>query len=452
MNTLKKAIDQARPGVWICAFGYDPILLRDLKALNADQLDRLAPHNPLFIMIQSMHTMFVNHMAFQRAGVSDQTPQPRLGTYEKDDRGRLTGVIIEQGAGLPFLVSILSEFQYDGAALLKAQMERYARAGYTCVGVMGDFPVFPDAFGLLRRVAEADDSPVRVFVMDKATDLESGLASVNGPESARFKNLGVKFWYDGSPYTGNMWLDDPFLNGELMQKGLGVPPDTRGYPMIPKDVLAGLILKYHRQGRQIAIHAQGDRAIREVIDVFESALQAFPRPDHRHRIEHGALFPLDQLQRAKDLGLTISWHINHIHYYGEALRDDILGPDRVDRLMPMNDARKKGLIGSLHNDSPMYPAEPLKLLRTAVTRKTRNNALIGPGQAVSVEEGLKALTINAAWQLFMDDQLGSLEPGKRADLVVLSDNPLKVNPDRLDQIQVLETWSGGKRYTFPETK
>ena len=150
------------------------------------------------------------------------------------------------------------------------------------------------------------------------------------------------------------------------------------------------------------------------------------------------------MERAARLGVSPSWHINHIHYYGEALADEILGPDRAQRLMPMAAAAKAGLAGSLHNDSPMYPAEPFKLMATAVTRKTRNGRTIGPDQAVTPEEAFRALTINAARHMDMDDIIGSLVPGKKADLAVLSDNPLATDPDRLIKISVLNTYRGGR--------
>jgi predicted amidohydrolase YtcJ len=281
--------------------------------------------------------------------------------------------------------------------------------------------------------------------MDKSTDLETGQAVDLGPSTDRFKTVGVKFWYDGSPYTGNMFLDAPFLNSDLMQSGLGLPRDNRGSTILPKEALGGLMRKYHDQGFQIAVHAQGDRAIRDVIDLFEAVLHESPREDHRHRIEHCALFPIDQLGRAAKLGLTPSWHINHIYYYGEALRDEILGPDRARIFMPMAAARKQGLINSLHNDSPMYPAEPFKLMRTAVTRETRNGAVIAADQAITVKEAIEAVTINAARQLFMENKVGSFEKGKLADLVVLSQNPFRVDPRKLHEICVVESYRGGNK-------
>jgi len=448
MEKLKKAAADAGPGEWINAFGYDPILTRDLKALNADMLDSISSTNPIFVMVQTMHTVYVNHKAFELAGISDDTPQPQGGTFVKDEAGHLTGMVIEQGGVLPIMTALLQDSEKEGTELMERQIRRYAGAGYTTVGAMGLFPVFPDAMEKLKQMVERDDCPIRMVAMDKATDLENGLSIDLGPGNDRFRTVGVKFWYDGSPYTGNMFLDEPYANSELMQKGLGIPEDTCGYAMLPKETFRDLVRKYHDQGRQISVHGQGDRAIRDIVDVFEEVLAASPRHDHRHRIEHCALFGEKDMARAARLDLTPSWHINHIYYYGEALRDEIIGPDRAKGLMPMALAQKYGLRSSVHNDSPMYPAEPFKLMRTAVTRRTRNGDVIGAEQAVTVDDAIKALTINPAWQMFLEDKVGSLETGKRADLAVMSENPLKIDPLRLHKIQVIETYRGGRRATI----
>ncbi len=446
MNVLREAAAKAKPGEWIAGFGYDPILLRDLQALDADTLDEISTENPIWVMIQSMHTVFVNHKALEAAGIKDDVPQPSNGTFVKDKNGRLTGVIIEQGAIWPIMMAMLRDMGFDARRLMQTQIKRYVKAGYTTLGSAGEFPDV-SLCTMLRDLLESEDGGVRISFMEKATDCEMGIRVQVGPDSTRFQTRGIKLWYDGSPYTGNIGLDKPYLNSELMQEGLGVPPDTCGYLMMEKETLYQLVKKYHDQGHQIIIHGQGDRAIREIVDVYERVLSESPRQDHRHRIEHGALFPLDQLQRAKNLGLTVSWHINHIHYYGEALRDDMLGEARTARLMPMASALKAGLVSSLHNDSPMYPEEPFKLMRTAVTRMTRRNEVIGPDEAIPAEEALKALTINGAWQLGLEDLVGSLEPGKLADMVILSDNPLAIEPERLHEISVLATYREGRLFT-----
>jgi predicted amidohydrolase YtcJ len=447
MERLHKAAADAKPGEWIGAFGYDPILIRDLKSLSADMLDEISSTNPIFIMIQSMHTVYVNHKAFEVVGITNDTPQPERGTYVKDEDGNLTGMVIEQEAITPLLMSMLGNVQGRSTELINKQLWRYAKAGYTSVGAMGVFPVFLDWMSVLKELIEGDDCPIRMSVMNKATDLELGFEIDFGPDTDRLCSGGAKFWYDGSYGTGNVLLDEPFVNSELLQKGLGVPEDTCGSSMMPKERLRELIQKYHDAGMQISVHGQGDRGIRDIIDAYEAVLETSPREDHRHRIEHGGLFPLDDMERAARLGITPSWHINYVYYYGEAMRDEIVGPERAERCYPIGAANRAGHRSSVHNDSPMYPAEPFRLMRTAVTRKSRKDETIGADQAITVEDAIKAVTIYPAWQMFMEDKVGSLEAGKLADLVIVSENPLTVEPDRLDQVRVIATYRSGHRFS-----
>lgn len=445
METLRNAVSKKKPGEWITGFGYDPILTRGLKALNADILSEISPANPVFIMAQTMHTVYVNHRAFEAAGITRDSPQPGKGSvFVKDEKGDLTGMLKEVAAMIPFMAVMPFNSHEENIKLVEMQFQRYSRAGYTTVGAAGITPMFPGALEIVKETAESEDSPIRMAVYTRGEDMEKGFSVIPGSGSDRYRDIGAKFWYDGSPYTGTMLIDKPYLNSELMQECLGLPENTYGQNILTGEELEGLVQKYHDAGFQVSIHAQGDRAIRETIDVFEKVLTASPRDDHRHRIEHGALFPPDQLERAARLGLTPSWHINHIYYYGEALRDEIIGPERANSLMPIKSAEMQGHRSSLHNDSPMYPAEPFKLMRTAATRKTRSGEVIGKDQAITVNNAIKSLTINPAWQMFMEDRVGSLEKGKIADITVISDNPLKIDPDRLDRIEVIETFIEGR--------
>jgi len=140
--------------------------------------------------------------------------------------------------------------------------------------------------------------------------------------------------------------------------------------------------------------------------------------------------------------------VNHIHYYGPELRDSILGAERAAALMPIGQAARMGHRLSLHADSPMYPPEPFRLMKTAVTREARTGEKIGEGEGISAQQALRAVTIDAAWQLFAEDRIGSLAPGKLADLTVVDESPLDVEPRELDRIEVLGTWLGGRKVEF----
>jgi predicted amidohydrolase YtcJ len=449
MDRLRKAANDKNPGEWITAFGYDPIQLRDLEGLNADILDEISTTNPIFIMLQSMHSQFVNHKAIELAGITDETPQPSAGEYVKDANGRLTGMLTEQ-AQIPFMRFITQDNQENESRLIENQIYRYASVGYTTVADLGAYPLLPNWEKITEDFIANDDCPIRLTVMEMASQLELGRRIDFAVSGDRLHAGGAKIWYDGSFPTGNVFLETPYLNSELMQDKLGIPHDTCGSTIMRKDSLKQLVRKYHDQGRQVAIHTHGDRGIRDILDVYEAVLEASPREDHRHRIEHCGLFPINEMDRAFRLGLAPSWHIKYIYYYGEALRDEIIGPERANVFMPMAAAYQAGLRSSLHNDSPMFPSDPLILMQTAVTRKTRNGEVIGDDQGITINEAIKAVTIDAAYQLFLDDKIGSLEIGKLADLVVLSDNPQKVDPNRLDKIKIIETYREGRCFRVSE--
>ena len=143
------------------------------------------------------------------------------------------------------------------------------------------------------------------------------------------------------------------------------------------------------------------------------------------------------------LGVSPSFHINHLWYYGEALEDHIIGQERTDEILPLKAAENNSLIFSLHADQPMFESDPLSLLHTSVNRKTRDGKIVGKSNKISVEQGLKSLTINAAWQIKMENKIGSIKPGKYADFVIIDQNPMMVDPDKIKDIHVLQTIVNG---------
>jgi predicted amidohydrolase YtcJ len=150
------------------------------------------------------------------------------------------------------------------------------------------------------------------------------------------------------------------------------------------------------------------------------------------------------MPQIKKLNLTSSFHINHILYYGDALKNDILGESRSEKILPINSFVQQKQPFSLHSDQPMYQCIPLLLLNTAVNRTSESGTVLGKEEKISVLEGLKALTIYAAWQFHCEDKLGSFVKNKYADMVMLDKNPLHVNPDEIKNINVLQTFVAGK--------
>ncbi|TAK55074.1 MAG: amidohydrolase [Dehalococcoidia bacterium] len=436
---LRAAIAAARPGEWVFAFGLDPMLTPDLGRWDRHRLDGLAPENPVVVMLQSMHTVFVNSAALRAAGIDDDTPDPPGGgRFVRDAAGRLTGVAVEQPAIGRFM-RFVDQSVAAWRKRLADQYDRYRAAGITAIGAAGLF--VPDAlWPSFEEVTRAQ--PVRVTAYLHGALPRGARRPGDGDDQLRLR--GVKLWYDGSPYSGTMLLDEPYVDSPLCRDTLGIAPRSCGHANFDPDEMFEVLQSLHRDGWQVMTHVQGDRAVREVLDLYQRVLAASPARDHRWRLDHCALISAPDLARAAALGVAVSFHVNHVRYYGPELRDAIIGPERAGHLMPVATALRAGHRPTLHADSPMYPAGPIGLMRTAVTRQTRTGQLIAPAEAITAEQALRAVTIDAAWQLFADHVTGSIEPGKYADFTVLDRNPLDAPPADWDAIEILGTWRAGR--------
>ncbi|MBT7374188.1 MAG: amidohydrolase [Candidatus Marinimicrobia bacterium] len=455
---LESEIKNYAPGEWIMCKGLDVVLVDDLEPPHITYLDSISPNNPLLILSLSMHSFWGNSLAFNAAGINKNSPNPSESSfYGKDASGSLNGYISEQAAFQPFRDTVINAM---GKVVLKEKcvtvLDEYAANGNTCITSMGITTNDPNVIRLYQHLSSEQTSllnkvlqrlgllPRRkptvrnfVFVRDDA-DYLLPFSPNNGDDF--FKMAGVKFWYDGSPYTGSMYLNEPFKSSSVNQEKIHVPLGHSGKALWKNDEIANRIKQYDSVGWQVAVHTQGDRAISETLDAFEKS--GIPK-NSRHRLEHCLLPSKKAIQRMVKLGVSPSFHINHLWYYGEALENHIIGRERTDKILPLKAAENNSLIFSLHADQPMFESDPLSLLHTAVNRKTRYGNLFGKSNKIGVEQGLKSLTINAAWQIKMENKIGSIKPGKYADFVILDQNPMMVDPEKIKDIHVLQTIVNG---------
>jgi hypothetical protein len=203
------------------------------------------------------------------------------------------------------------------------------------------------------------------------------------------------------------------------------------------------VKRYHDAGYQIAVHGNGDASIDDILDAYEAVIGPASTHDARPIVIHAQMAREDQLDRMKHLGVVPSFFSLHTYYWGDRHRDIFMGPERAARMSPARSARDKGVRFTIHCDSPVVPVEPLRLMWSAVNRLSSSGAEIGPEQRITPAEALRAVTIDAAWQHREEALKGSLEPGKLADLVILSASPLD-DPATIDRIRVLETIVGGE--------
>jgi len=443
LEELRTAAAETPEGKWILGFGWDAMLLEGAFPPYREVLDEISKKHPIWVMMQSMHSHYFNSFALDLAGIKDDIVNPPGGGYyEKDENGRLTGLITENAPLAPILKVMERTPDAIIQAMLKSVYKKYNTYGVTSIGVLGLIDaLIPNAEATIQKMSLEDPS-LRMF-MYRIGGLDYS-ARPSFDDNPYYKYMGTKYWSDGSPYTGSMLLSEPYSESDLSVNKLSIDKGTFGHIMMPLRVFDKLVTKDAAAGFQIAIHAQGDSACVNTLNVLESALKQHPKEDHRYRMEHLALLKKEQVDRMATLDIYPSFHINHVYYYGDFLAR-IVGEDRASRFMPLKDAVDAGLKISLHNDSPMYPPDPLLAVQTAVTRKTLNGRPLGIDQAIDIRDALRAITINAAWQLFAEDKIGSLEVGKQADLVVLSKDPLSINPDEISKIKVDQVYIAGRK-------
>ncbi|RAV10665.1 amidohydrolase [Mycolicibacterium sp. GF69] len=416
--------------------GWDPLLQAGLPEPTLAWLDSQAPDTPLVIIHNSGHKAYFNTAAAKRAGITRDTPDPKGARYGHDAGGELDGTAEETGAVFSVLSGAINPADYP--AMLHAELGRLNRAGLTTCSEMAFEPAFRPVLEQMRN-----DLTVRLRVYEVSNaDMKTDMTPANGDDL--FRQVGIKIWVDGSPWIGNIDLSFPYLDSDATRT-IGVAPGSCGHANYTREQLTEIVHTYFPQGWPMACHVQGDAGVDTILDVYEDVLRRHPRDDHRLRLEHVGAIRDEQLERAHDLGVTCSIFVDQIHYWGDLIVDGLFGSERGSRWMPCGSAVATGMRISLHNDPPVTPEEPLRNIAVAATRTAPSGRVIGPEQRISVEQAIRAQTIDAAWQLFSDDVIGSLEVGKYADMVVLSADPRTVPPAEIADLQVRATFLAGRQ-------
>jgi hypothetical protein len=442
-DTLRRAVAQAPKGQWIYAGGLDAILTPDLKIPHRKELDAIAPDNPLVLVSQTLHSFWANSRAFEAAGITATTPDPGAGSYyERDPQGEFTGFVAETRAAQPFLKELKSPLKIYSRYV--DVLDSLLANGFTSVASLG-YNVPP----LLARVAASRNFSPRIrqyfyLVEDELNYLPKAPDSSN----PYFAVLGVKLWHDGSPYTGSMYTTMPYLDSPLART-LGIQGGSHGSAMIPQDSLTAKVKDYTAQGWQVAIHSQGDASNRAVLEAIANA-GALPGAAPAVRMEHGVFMPAESVARLAALGVSPSFHIHHIKYYGDALANSIMGLVAAQQTLPVRSAFAQGVQPTLHADSPMFPPLGFALMQTAMNRATGLGLKLNAEESITAQQALRAMTIHGAYQLRLQDKTGSLEVGKWADLQVVDRNPYTTPVHELDRIRTLAVYVGGKpQYQAP---
>ncbi|MBO0708550.1 MAG: amidohydrolase [Candidatus Dormibacteraeota bacterium] len=427
------------PGSWIRGSRYDDAKLSDGRGLTRWDLDRVAPEHPVLVMHVAGHWGVVNSAALRLAGIDEATDEPPGGAFGRDAARRLDGRLLEQALfdfAFPAwsrsgrTVAPTSSDAQRRSALRRA-LERFHAAGITSAT---DAMVGIDDLPFLLAAEREGDLTLRLNLLvsaetyDRFRDRQPGLLRESGMRLA-----GIKTFIDGAIGGRTCLMDEPF---EGTSDDYGIQTRTTAE-------LRDTVRRAQEDGVPACVHANGDRAIRTVLGLMEEAQRAVPRPGLRHRVEHCSIVDEGILRRMHDLGAIAVPFGSYVHYHGARLLD-WYGERRVRRMFAHRWFLDAGVLVAGSSDYPCGPFEPLLAMQSCVTRTGFDGTPLGPGQRITAPEALALYTTSAAATTGETGEKGTLAPGRRADLVVLGDDPLRHEPRTLSEIPVLETWVGGR--------
>jgi predicted amidohydrolase YtcJ len=444
----------ANPGEWVVGSGYDQNKIGGHP--DRDALDRVAPGLRVWLRHTSGHMCVVNSVVLADLGLDAWAAEVPGGRVTTDATGRPNGLLEERAQELvgrlvlPFPVATLAEaIDRAGAQYLREGITSCTEAGIGG-GWIGQSPVELAAYQAAR---EQGRLRVRVELMvasealhplaahaDDGLDvgLDLGLRTGFGDDWLR---LGaVKVFSDGSLIGRTAAMTEPFADAA---DAPGAAGGGTGYLQADAGQLAETIIAAHRSGWQVATHAVGDRAIDVALDAYARALARYPRPDPRHRIEHFAVARPDQVARAAQLGIIAVPQGRFATEIGDGMLA-ALGPGRHGWLYRHRSLLEAGLTLPGSSDRPVVLGAPLLGIHDMVNRRTGSGAPYNPGEAIPAQEAVRAYTYGSAYASHQEDVKGTIAPGKLADLVVLSEDPTAVAPDRIAGLEVLATIVDGQ--------
>ena len=427
-------------GRWIWGSGFDGSLVRENRNLTRWDLDEAAPDNPVCIMDISYHSCYASSLALKLAGIDRDTPDPHCGRILRDDKGKANGTLWENAMNPVHSLSLrahLNHYGEESADFVYHNCMRHLACGITSVG---DALVMPETSEMYRMADEQKKLPI---VLRQQLGGDQFFSPPFRPAKGEIDDGNVSDRLRGG--TVKIFMDPVFPSAAVIKCHPDGHQEKVGERYYTQEEVDELVLPAHRRGMQVIIHCLGTWSIEQALNSFERAQREHPRQDPRFRIEHFTLPTPAQIKRARSLEVIASVQPPFIYTWAEQLekRAKELGGDIG--VEPYNSMLSEGMVVAAGSDCPCAPLEPLLGLYAMVTRRNRRT-----GQAVVVEEavtpmeGLRMYTINSARAIFRDNEAGSLEAGKRADMALLSHDPTSVTPEFIRDIDIEQTYVDGQ--------
>ena len=429
------------PGKGIIGYQYDHNFLEEQTHPDKKVLDRVSTEHPIVISHASGHVGVANSLALELSGIDENTVPEEGSVIGKYPDSNEPSGYLEEAAILHMCQRFMPK-DFDPEKLFEDIQMVYAKNGITTaqdggtsgkgLQVMRDV----DDKGKLKIDVVCYPTPVASLNpvgLDKVIeDNEDLLDDYKG----HIKIAGYKIILDGSPQAKSAWMSEPYVDSG----------DYCGYPWLKDDEVRKYIKRSLDDNRQILAHCNGDAASEQFVSIFEEQLEKSDNPNKgnlRPVMIHAQTVRDDQLDRMVKIGMIPSFFVSHTWYWGDIHLKNF-GDRRGRRVSPVKSALDRGLLYNFHTDTPVVQPDILHTIWTAVNRQTRLGQSIGPEQCVDVYEALKGQTINTAYAYFEEDSKGSIKEGKRADLIILDRNPLKVDKMEIKDLVVLETIKDGE--------
>ena len=436
-----QAVRQRRaigPGGFVMGFGYDPDLLAEKRAPTKQELDAAFPDNPVILVHVSGHGAMLNSRALATYGINASTRTPAGGVIGREPGSNEPNGLLFETAFMPIFEKTPGpppEEQFD---LLVSGQELYLREGITTAQ---EGATMKAQYELLRRAANKGLLKLDVVSLPFVTEIDAifgGQPPRNEPDyTGRLRIGGVKVVMDGSPQGKTACFTTPYLTG-----GPAGQQEWRGELSFPQATLNEWVKRVYDGGATLFVHCNGDAAIDALLEAHRVASDGRPETPRGTVGVHSQFIRRDQLQKYKAWSITPSFFTLHCFYFGDTHVAN-RGAEQAGFISPMKAARELGLRPTNHTDFNVSPLDQIFTIHTAVNRLSRSGRVIGADERITPLEALEAITIDGARQYGEESRKGSIEPGKLADLVVLSGNPLTVPPATIEQIRVVETIKEG---------
>ena len=440
IESIQAAAETAAGDSWLlAASSWHESQLTEGRLPRVEELDRAAPETPVFVP-RGMHVAVLNSAAMERIGIDEDTPNPEGGTIVRDADGDITGVVLETARTQLVEPHLPDRSYHDTLADLERGMAELNRRGVTAIGIPG---LYRDSIRALEALVTEGSATLRSSVLvkvDEASDVTDAAAYfAPGFGNERLRVDGLKYFLDGG--VEGAALRDPY---EVVE-GVQEDPDYHGHLTLPpggKAEFEEILALAAERGYQMHTHAVGDATIEYLMEAYSRAHETSPIDDLRWAVVHAFLPPEESFETMRELDL-ISTVQNHPTYLG-ANMERWWGEERARYAIPIRDILDEGIPTGGGTDAPVVPWRPFESLWWMVTRDTITAGVLGPEQAVSIEEALRLWTIGSAYAVNWEAEIGSIEPSKRADLTILDTDLLTCPSDDIREVSVERTMVGGE--------